>query len=643
MNRWFALMLTVLSASAVPRALAQDLAPRVLVAAPLPAPTPPAVSLLVRQAQRWLDLGRPELAAQSVQRALSTEPRNPEILLLALRVETARNNRASAASYVERLRGAGATPEQLASADSELRAASLDRHALDEARRLAAENKPEEAAAQYRAAFGRLEPPSTYAREYYQALASTTAGREAGQRALARLAAQPNADDLTLLANAKQLTFSPATRADGIRLLAELATRPGVGVDAQRGWKQALGFYENDAAAAPLYEEYLRRYPADTDIRQRLAAARAAPVTAAVSPGDDLRRRGFAELESGSLRGSAQRFEVAIVRDPKDADALGGLGVVRLRENKPAEARDLLDRAVAAAPAKAGQWRKALDGANYTLELVEARGLLRRGDVAGADTILRRAARRDVEDSTDAESMLGETAARRGDVVEAEQHFRAALARRPGFAPSVTGLAQALRGQGRVAEANAIRPPIPLSDRGPGSGSNAGSANPEVARLRAEASRSPDPVVESGLLNAAMALAPNDPWLRLDLARALRRMGRDAEGRAIVEELAARAPTPDASYAAALLAQESGRAADAEAFLSTIPPQRRNADMVRLHVRVRNQSEISRAVALLPTAPADARRRLLLMAARPDPTGDTAAGVIRALGGAGDTAGATEA
>ena len=45
--------------------------------------------------------------------------------------------------------------------------------------------------------------------------------------------------------------------------------------------------------------------------------------------------------------------------------------------------------------------------------------------------------------------------ARRGDVVEAEHHFRAALARRPGFAPSVTGLAQALRGQGRIAEANA--------------------------------------------------------------------------------------------------------------------------------------------------------------------------------------------
>ncbi len=45
------------------------------------------------------------------------------------------------------------------------------------------------------------------------------------------------------------------------------------------------------------------------------------------------------------------------------------------------------------------------------------------------------------------------------------------------------------------------------------------------------------------------------------------------------------------------------------------------------------------AAALLPTAPIEARQRLLVLAARPDPTGGTAADVIRALGNAGDRGG----
>ena len=43
----------------------------------------------------------------------------------------------------------------------------------------------------------------------------------------------------------------------------------------------------------------------------------------------------------------------------------------------------------------------------------------------------------------------------------------------------------------------------------------------------------------AALLRQASQQAPEDPWLRLDLARALRRQGNAPEGRALVEELAA--------------------------------------------------------------------------------------------------------
>jgi tetratricopeptide (TPR) repeat protein len=612
------------------------------VAAPSMPPAAPAgnaaVALLVRQGQHWLDEGRPELAALSVARALSAEPNNINALLLGARVEAARGNRSASSAYAGRLRGAGATPEQQAIADSILHEASIDPAALEAARQLARGGHLDEAAARYQSLFGQGEPPPAYAREYYQVLASADSTRALGQRGLARLAARPDADDRTLLAHAEALTYTTSTRADGIARLAALTARPIVGAQAQAAWKQALGFYGQDPAVSPLLGAYLQRFPGDADIMRQQEAVRTAQ-PAPPGPTDLLSQGAFAALNSGALSASETQFTQLLAANPANADALGGLGIVRLRQNRPADAEDLLQRAIAAAPDRAAQWQRALDAASYTLELANARVLLRGGDAAGADAVLRQAVGRDVDDKTDAESMLGESALRRGDAQEAEQHFRAALARRPGFAPSVAGLNRALRAQGRLAEA-----PEPPSSYAPARGGGGGAVSTAAtSHARAEAAQTSDPSTQVALLSNAMTAAPNDPWLRLDLARALRRLGRGAEGRALMEELVARQSTPDTLYAAALLAQEDGRPADAQALLGRIPPARTNPDMARLQARLRQQQDVASAAALLSTTPIEARQRLLTLAARPDPTGGTAADVIRALGNAGDRVGADQA
>ncbi|TCH97531.1 tetratricopeptide repeat protein [Roseococcus sp. SYP-B2431] len=598
-----------------------------------------AVDVLIRQAERWLAQDRPDLAAASIERALAAEPRNTAALAVAARVEAARNNRSGAAAIATRLREAGATEEQRAVAENALRGAAIDRAAIEEARRLAREGQAEAAAARYRQIFGAQGPTPAFAQEYYLALAATQAGAEAGRAGLARLAQSPTATPRARFAFAQNQTFQPATRADGIARLQALAGDPEVGAEARRAWRQALIWGAADPANVPQIQAYLQRVGDDPELRRAMETARTAAVAAPPDPGARLRQEGFAALETGGaagLRESTSRFEAALAANPRDADALGGLGIVRLREGRAAEARQLLERAVAADPARAQQWQGALDGASYGLELAEARAALRRNDIEGADAVARSAARRQVEDRTDVEVLLGQIALRRGDAPAAEQRFRTALSRRPGFAPARDGLNQALRSQGRIAE-------LPAVQRPPRIAGEAAESIGAGGQLRSEANRSMDPVVAEALLRQALTQQPNDPWTRLDLARALRRQGRAAEGRSVMEEQVARDPRADSLFAAALFADEDNRLADAESYLNRIPPTSRSRDMSQLQARIRTQRDVSRAAAMMASNRAEARTQLLTIAARPDPSGATAAAVIRAFGDANERFGAAEA
>jgi Tfp pilus assembly protein PilF len=382
----------------------------------------------------------------------------------------------------------------------------------------------------------------------------------------------------------------------------------------------------------------------------RLAEARDPARQAAADIGGEARQRGFERLNANRLGDAASDFEAALARDGRDADALGGLGVVRLRQGRVAEARQLLERAVAAVPERGAQWRPALEGASYGAELAEARAAMKRQDRDAAEAVLRRAVERDVPDRADAEAMLGELALRRGDHAGAEARFRAALARRPDFGAAALGLRDTLKRQNRSAEAAAVAlPPGAQPGAVPAGEAAPPAAEARVAALREEAARAADPAAAAGLLRAALAEAPGNPWVRLDLARVVLRQGRGAEARTLMQEQiassAAGRPSAEAAHAAALFADEDGRPADAAALIERVEPRLRSSDMARLLARARALGEVRSAAALGQAGnQAEARQRLIAIAARRGAAyGTGAAAAVRALAAMGDVAGAAEA
>ncbi|WP_279731127.1 tetratricopeptide repeat protein, partial [Sphingobium yanoikuyae] len=98
------------------------------------------------------------------------------------------------------------------------------------------------------------------------------------------------------------------------------------------------------------------------------AAPSAANRTQAARPsgnagGGASRASGFKALDANDLDGAERAFERAVAANRNDADALGGLGLVRLRQGRFGEARDLLDQA--SQRGSAGQWAQALASARF--------------------------------------------------------------------------------------------------------------------------------------------------------------------------------------------------------------------------------------------------------------------------------------
>jgi thioredoxin-like negative regulator of GroEL len=159
-------------------------------------------------------------------------------------------------------------------------------------------------------------------------------------------------------------------------------------------------------------------------------------------------------------------------------------------------------------------------------------------------------------------------------------------------------------------------------------------------QLRAQAGAATDPATKLGLYRAAVAADPQNPWVRLDLARELVRLGRPDEARQQMAEVTGAHPTPDALKAGVIFANETNDPDAAAALIARLPPALRTADMRAAQARAAVQRQVD--AALMLSRPL-AREKLLEMAAAPDPDGARGAAAARALGGLGDKMAAREA
>lgn len=559
-----------------------------------------AARVLVEQGRYWQARGDNQRAAQVWKKLLRVNPNQPEALGGMAVAEADLKRYEQADSYLAKLRKINPEHPALASAQASI---SLLKNGgqLRNARELAKSGKTEEAVASYQGTLGSATPKGPVALEYYQTLGGTSQGWDKARSGLEELLREQPNDASVQLALAQHLTYRENTRREGINQLTKLANNPNVGAAAIESWKKALVWTSGRTAYQPLYRDFLRLYPNDVEVRTRLSEVEQQQRSARGSDfagNDPLRKRTFAALavlDDGDTE-QAEAELLDILKDrPDDADALGGLGIVRLRQENFLQARDLLRRA--ARGSNSNRWKTALDTANYWALVTEASTARSNGNLDVALQKLQQAMRIDPQGVT-AENDLANVNSELGQLDAAETGYRRVLARQPDNPDALRGLVSVLSQNNKPDEALRIVENMNASQQEKMGAMGTLRASQSLGMAKAAAARGDDAAARAALDNA-LVNDPTSPWVRLELARLYLKMGAKNEARGIMDGLLASNPDmPQALHAHALLAAEIQDWNGALATLDKLPPNKRTRDMAALYKRVWVHVQADAATAL---------------------------------------------
>ncbi|UYB51667.1 cellulose synthase subunit BcsC-related outer membrane protein [Xanthomonas sp. AM6] len=534
-----------------------------------------ATQQLVSQGNYWHDQGRDDLAADTWRKLLRADPNQPDALLGLAQIDLAQGRQGEARKRLQQLQKAHPQAPQTQRLSQAIGGTGESLN-LRNARRAAAAGRYVDAVREYQALFAGKAPPEHLALEYYQALAGTPQGWEGARDGLRRLAAAQPSNSAAALALAQVLTYREPSRREGIAQLGAMSKRADVGGPARAAWRQALLWLNAGSADAPLYQAFLAANPNDAEVANKAAQLRQQRAAQAADPAGEQLGEAFKALNAGNLAVAEQRFTQVLRARPRDADALGGLGSIRLRQQRFGEAQELLRPAAAGN----GKWRSALDSARYWLQLQQAQAARGRGDSDDALRLAQQALKLQPGEAA-GHVLLGDLQAA-SDAAAAERSYRQALALSADDAGALQGLIGLYSRQGRAEEASALFARLSPAQREKAGGEAALRSNVQRARAK-QALEAGDTVTAQSELEAAMVERPGDPWVRLDLARLYQQAGRPDQARSVMDGLlAVHGDMPEALYANALLAQERGDWASAYASLERIPTAARTAEMSAL-------------------------------------------------------------
>lgn len=294
--------------------------------------------------------GRLDMAAQTWQQVLLTDPNNVDALAGLARAAKLSGNNALAGLYLDRLHAikpGDTSIQRIESMDSQQSQSAL----LQQAEKYAQAGQYAQAMTIYRKAFGDAPPPGDWALAYYETEAATLEGRAPAIAGLRELAQKFPNDARYPIALGRILTYSPATRSEGRRYLDEHSDDPQA-ADALRQsllWDASspgdvrayLAKYDD-----PQLAETLRKQPKPSTQKNTVSQTPEKLASASAARADRLQEQAaYNSLNANRLDDAERRFTAILANEPENARALAGMGYVRMQQSNYGAAVSFLERA----------------------------------------------------------------------------------------------------------------------------------------------------------------------------------------------------------------------------------------------------------------------------------------------------------
>ncbi|MFM2464379.1 cellulose synthase subunit BcsC-related outer membrane protein [Paraburkholderia sp. RL17-368-BIF-A] len=545
-------------------------------------PTPAAsaadsanISRLYATARLWSAKRRDDLAKQAIDKALLIAPQSPVLLAELVSINLRLGQAQAAQAALTKLHQAAPGSKLAQQSDDEFRVATSGRGELATIRLLARSGQSEEAARRLEALFPHGAPSGPLGAEYYSIVAGTPDGRVRAVAALrARLAADP-ADAQAAMALAGLLNRSSDTRPEAERIARSLATRNDVDHGAAMDlWHRVLQSAGPDPAYVQGLSAYVALAPDDTEFHDRLAVVKDkvdAQRRLESNPDYIAQKRGLALLSRNDLAAADPLLTRAAQARSDDAEAVGGLGLLRMREGRQDEAQKLFQRAAQLAPDNRAKWTGLARTAQFWATLTRARQAAAAGRPDEAARLAREALAMNVS-NTDAKLVLADSLLAQKDWANAEPLLKELLSARDPSLATVRSTATLFDNTGRDERIGPLLDAVQNRFRAPAD--RAELAQIRADNLVAQAERLSQQGLRAQAIDryeAALRAAPDSPWTRFALARIYRDLGLPQLGRTVMDEGLKASDSPEMHYAAALYRNSTDDLAGARALLASVP------------------------------------------------------------------------
>lgn len=440
------------------------------------------------------------------------------------------------------------------------------RRVLTQATILQKSGKPAEANALLKEKFPSGPPAGDLAVGYYKIIAALPGGWNEARSGLEALVKSDRKNLQYSLALDALLGSKMETRELAFANLADLYKERKV--DKQRVlqvWREVLNAQEGSPELIPFYEKYLSVDPHNQEITGRWMAEKDALAERKRIDSDPLLKRrqiGLDLLDKGDIAGAEAQLTETLKALPKDYRALGGMGLIRMRQGRYEEAVAYYQKALALNPENAGKWKSLIATSQYWMQIHQAEDARDEQNYPKAVEKIRGAISLEPQ-GAEAIAVLGTIEAGRGNSREAEKRFREALAIESDNGIATRGLVQLLINAGKGDEAMTL-----INSQAP-ENSPAGKAY-DYLRVKILSSQADD-LVGRGQSEAAipyllraMKLEPSNPWLRFQLAGIYESSGSVDKGLLVMKEGLRLAPNdPEMTNANVLFLLSADRTEDA--------------------------------------------------------------------------------